>query len=122
MGLKDKLFGKREVHPLELPEIIQPEDPVNYNSVLDFLIGLSKSDYNKMLKSAEIYRDANTKVAKVIGIKEEPTTAIRTGLTDEETNAQLDQLLHADDDDLAAAIIDDEEPLTPSKPARKGKK
>lgn len=69
-----------------------PEDPVNYNSVLDYLVGLSKSDYTKMIKSAEIYRDANSKVAKVIGIKDEPTTTIKNDRP-EITDEDLDDLL-----------------------------
>ena len=72
------LFGKRKKGAPELmpiPAAFQPEDPVNYNSVLDYVVGLSDKDYKKLTASAEIYRDANKKVAKLLGIKENRLTA-----------------------------------------------
>lgn len=90
---------------VQLPEAFMPEDPVNYNSVLDYLVGLSDKDYKKMTGSVEIYREANKKVAKLVGIKDEPTTSIapHTEVSDE----QLNDMLDADPKELKQAFIDD---------------
>lgn len=108
------LFGKRnEVggEPVTIPAALQPEDPVNYNSVLDYVVGLSDKDYKTMTASAEIYRDANKKVAKLLGIKDEPTTTISTERP-EIGDDELDAMLAAEPGDLAAAFIDDA-PVSP---------
>lgn len=99
----------------ELPGILKPENPVNYNSVLDYLTGLSKEDYTKMIKSANIYRDANAKVAKVVGVEDEPTHQLLPEKpSDEQIDKDLDNLLEADD--LETAFLDDDEPEAPKKP------
>jgi len=82
-----------------------PEDPVNYNSVLDYLVGLSDKDYKKMTGSVDIYREANKKVAKLVGIKDEPTTSITPH--SEVSEQQLDEMLEADPKELKQAFIDD---------------
>jgi len=111
------LFGKRKrgaTEPVSIPAALQPEDPVNYNSVLDYLVGLSGDDFKKMTKSAEIYRKANKEVAELIGVADEPTTSITTERPEIE-DAELDAMLAAPADELAQAFIDDE-------PATKAKK
>lgn len=103
------MFGlnkRKQPEPVKLPESMKAEDPVNYNSVLDYLVGLSDKDYRKMTQSAEIYRDANKKVAKVIGVKDEPTTTIAT--KPEITDDDLDTLLTADPDAVKQAFITDD--------------
>ena len=97
---KVKTSGK-----VELPEAFMPEDPVNYNSVLDYLVGLSDKDYKKMTGSVDIYREANKKVAKLVGIKDEPTTSITPH--SEVSEQQLDEMLEADPKELKQAFIDD---------------
>ena len=103
------LFGKRKkvaTEPVSIPASMQAEDPVNYNSVLDYVVGLSEKDYKKLTASAEIYRDANKKVANLLGIKDEPTTTIsieKPEIGDDE----LDAMLSAQPGELAAAFIDD---------------
>lgn len=123
MGLRDKLFGKgREPQAVEIPAILQPENPVNYDSVLDWLLGLSKQDYDKMLKVVTIYRDANMSAAKVLKVKDQATTQlIPAKLTDDEMEEQLDALLETDPADLKAAIEaeqpapENKKPQAPSK-------
>ena len=46
----------------------QLENPVNHNSVLDYMLELSDDDYDKLLKSAKVYREANRKVAGIMGV------------------------------------------------------
>lgn len=104
------IFGKRKKgasEPVSIPAALQPEDPVNYNSVLDYLVGLSDKDYKTITASAEIYRKANKEVAKLLGIKDEPTTTIKTEkpvISDDE----MDDLLEADPDELRQAFLDDD--------------
>lgn len=108
MGLLDKFKGESKPKVLpEIPAAMQPEDPVNYNSVLDYLVGLSDKDYKKMTGSAEIYRKANKEVARLIGVKDEPTTSITTEKP-ELSDDELDSMLNAPAGDLAAAFIEDD--------------
>lgn len=114
------LSNREEKPPVLIPEALKPEEPVNYNSVLDYLVGLADKDYKKMTGSADIYREANKKVSKLTGFKDEPTTSIKnTEVTDEE----LDGMLSADPDELKAAFIADDQPATePAKPYASSKK
>lgn len=122
MGL-DKLFSKREKRPVELPKLVtQEQNPVNYDSVLDYLVGLSEEDYKKMCKVTGIYREANKKAATVLNVEDQPTSSlVEDKLTDDEIEDGLDALLIADTDDLKEAIenqppIEDvKKPQAPSK-------
>lgn len=122
----ESLKNRKAKKPLgEIPEIMKPENPVNYNSVLDYLTGLSKEDYGKIIKSANIYRDANAKVAKVVGIEDTPTHELMPSQPDDEQiDKDLDNMLEADD--LSTAFLDDDAPGVDSitkpqapKPAKK---
>lgn len=111
------LFGKRKKvasEPVSIPASMQAEDPVNYNSVLDYVVGLSDKDYKKLTASAEIYRDANKKVAKLLGIKDEPTTTIKSDKP-ELGEDELDAMLNAPKEELVAAFEND----TPAAPKPK---
>lgn len=110
MGLLDNFKrDKAPRTPVEIPKSMQPVDPVNYNSVLDYLVGLSPEDFKKMTKSAEIYRKANKDVANLLDIEDEATTAIVTEKPQVE-DEDLDKMLSADKDDLTAAFLEDEAP------------
>lgn len=112
----DFLKRREPTTPKELPAILQPENPVNYNSVLDYLVGLSDKDYKKMTGSAEVYRKANKEVAKIVGVKDEPTHALMPEKpSDEQIEKDLDTML--DEPDLKTAFLDDmPEPDAPQKP------
>ena len=103
--------------PVEIPESMRPVDPVNYNSVLDYLVGLSPEDFKKMTKSAEIYRKANKDVANLLDIEDEATTAIVTDKP-EVTDDDLDAMLSAPKDELTTAFLEDEAPAA-DKPKKK---
>lgn len=100
------LFKKREAQPVELPAALMADDnPVNYDSVLDYLVGLDNKEYDKLLKVAVIYRDANKSAAKVLGVKDQPTAKLKDDKpSDEEMDDALDQLLETDPEDLKAAL------------------
>lgn len=72
------IFDKKKSEPL--PALISDEELeeslVNYNTVLDWLVGLSDQDYEKVHKVANIYRNANKDACSVLGVKDEPTTFI----------------------------------------------
>jgi len=117
MGLRDKLFGTKVIRePMELPGILKPENPVNYDSVLDWLLGLSDKDYKVMLEVVEVYRGANKTSAKLLKIKDQPTTQlIEPKQTEEEKDADLDLLLETDPEDLQDAILNELTPTPPKK-------
>lgn len=122
MGLKDKLFGsRREPQPVEIPAILQPENPVNYDTVLDWLLGLSDKDYKTMLEVVNVYRDAGKTTAKLLKIKDQPTTELLPSKpTEDEVDQQLDGLLETHPDDLRAAL--ESEPAPENKTNSKAKK
>lgn len=113
MGLFDK-YKK----PVQLPAILtEQEEPVNYNSVLDYLVGLSSRDYDRMLKCAGIYREANVKVAKVLGVKDEPTVALQPPkATEEEQEDAMDAMIRSVNDLETPLIATDE--VAPAKPKK----
>lgn len=93
------LFKRKNKPGLEsIPSVLtQQEDPVNYNTVLDYLVGLSKPEYDKIFKVSGIYRAADKEAAKVLGVKDEPTRTLATPKpTDEEIDDALDHALAGD--------------------------
>lgn len=70
------LFGgkKRESTPLILDEELFP--PVNYDTVMNWLLGLSAKEYSQILQVANIQRTADEEAAKVLGKPIEPTSFI----------------------------------------------
>lgn len=106
-----KLWGNREKPEPKLAGVLGKEEPaVNYNSVLDYLTGLSAQDYNKITRVAVIYRNANKEAAKIIGVKDEPTQPL---LEPKPTDEEIDQAL---DDTLAGNFLEDD--LPESKPKK----
>jgi hypothetical protein len=107
VGILDKLGKKRKANPVELPALLAKDaNPVNYDSVLDYLVGLSEEDYKKICKVTGIYREANKKAATVLNVEDQPTTSlVEDKLTDEEIDESLDQLLETPADDLKEAIV-----------------
>lgn len=86
--------------------LIEPENPVNYDSVLDYLVGLSKFDYEKLIKVSNIYRNANKDAARVLGVRDQPTTQLKEEKpTEGAVDAALDNMLQQDD--LTTAFLDD---------------
>lgn len=119
MGIIERIFGKRETHKTdrELPAILQPENPVNYDSVLDWLLGLDEKDYKKMLEVVEIYRTANKDAAKVLKIKDQPTTPlIEPKPTEAEIDAGLTEFLETPIDDLKDGMANQPDKPEPKKP------
>ena len=71
-----RLFGKpkRELPPLITDEELFPS--VNYDSVMDWLVGLSDTEYAKVLQVANINRKAQQESCDVLGTPNEPTSFI----------------------------------------------
>lgn len=106
--MRDKLFGRRTPQPVELPAILQPEDPVNYNSVVDWLLGLSEKDYQTFLQIVQEWRKTQDVERKLLKVKFVPTTQlIVPEPTDQEVDDQLDGLLALDSEDLKATLKDE---------------
>lgn len=110
MGLLQRIFGeRREPKDVKLPAILKPENPVNYNSVLDWLLGLSDKDYKTMLDIVDAYRATRKTELKLLKLKDEPTTPLLVPQqTDEEIDNDLDELLDTHPDDLKNALENEE--------------
>lgn len=108
MSLKERLFGKPQVKPAELPPLFEQEDPVNYGSVLDWLLGLNDRDYDKMQQVVANYREANKNAAHILKVKQNfYTQLIIPQLTDEQIDSSLDQLIETPSKELKAAFESD---------------
>ena len=94
------LLNRKKKNIKDLPEVLAPapKDPVNYNSVLDYLVGLSNKDYDKICKITDIYRKAHAEAAVIYGVKDQPTTVLKpTKPSDDEIDRGLDEALDADE-------------------------
>lgn len=64
-------FKKSKPQPTQhddLLEELDEQDAVNHNTVIDYMLALSDEDYDKLLKAAKVYREANRKVADIMGV------------------------------------------------------
>lgn len=114
MGLRDRFFGNRRAG--EKSHYRQTHEPVNYDSVLEWLLGLNQKDYDKLLKVVEVYREANKNEAKILNVKVEfDTQLIHTEPADEPVDSELDGYLEQDSDDLIAAFGAAEKPTKAKK-------
>ena len=116
------LFGKKQP---ELPANFledEPEAPlgVDQNSVLDYLLQLTTEDYEKLLKLAKIYREANKKAGELIP-QYDPDMVAEQSNTEEvpahvnhvAPKSKTDHLLLDDDDALDNFLneaLEDDEP------------
>lgn len=113
MGLFDK--KRNELPQLFAEEELADEAGVNYNSVLDWLTGLSDDDYKKVCEVAAIYRNANQEAAAALGIDNEPTSFITVPaqevvqtMNGERYSVDGKNMLDEDDEDGDIAAILDE--------------
>lgn len=89
----------------------QPELPeINYDDVVGYLRDLAQTDYTKILKVVNIYRNADKGVKKVLNIKDVPTDI---------NHIEPASLL--DDDTELGNFLDDEPPKPKAKKAAKKK-
>ena len=89
------LFGykKRELPPLISDEELFPS--VDYDTVLEWLLGLSAEEYSQVLQVAAIQRKANQESADVLGKPNKATTRINPPIT----KAPKDELAFLLDDE-----------------------
>lgn len=85
MGLFDR--KKTELPPLISEEELFPS--VNFDSVLEWLLGLSAKEYAQVLQVAGIHRKAIEESATVLGKPNEPTTQIDDPRDSLQTQPQL---------------------------------
>lgn len=85
------LFGKKTA-----PPVVE----TGYQDVVDYLRDLEQADYTKILKVVKTYREADKKVKKILGIKDEPIV----------------------EEDFADLLLEDEIPAKTTKPKKAAKK
>lgn len=110
MGLLARLLNRNQTRStgIELPAILTPEDPVNFDSVLDWLVGLSDKEYATMLEVVATWRKAYDDTAKTLKTKNVPTTQLKpVQPTDEEIDTSLDGLLETDPAELRSVLETD---------------
>lgn len=110
------LFGSKKKQATPIGSVVMPVqvEAVNYETALDYLVGLSDKDYEVINKVAVIYRKANAEAAKAQGIDNEPTTFIKPPSNTELVPAHVNHIapksfLDDEDDADIAAILDDQD-------------
>lgn len=72
VGIMD-LFKRKKKQPTESSILAtideQLEEGNDYNNTLNYLVGLTDDEYEKMLKCAKVYREADKKVAAIMEVK-----------------------------------------------------
>lgn len=93
------MFGKRkrELPPLISDEEIDRMTDVNYNTVLEWLVGLSDQDFDKVCKISTIYRQADKDAAQELEMPNEPVTFIHPPEPVSDEPNLLDDLLMDDE-------------------------
>lgn len=79
------------------------DSEISYNSVLDYLVGLSDDDHDKIFKVSAIYRKANKQASEVLGVEDQaintigelPATTEPT-TDDDVSDDELDAMLNGD--------------------------
>lgn len=90
------------------PDIV-PET-VNYNTVLEYLQGLSDDDYVTVINVAGIYRKANKEAAAALGIEDQPTTFIHPP-EPEQNMVVVDKDTHHIDHQRPKSFLDEDDEL-----------
>lgn len=108
MGLLNRKKQAEPLPPLWSEQELQELGQVDYNSVLEYLQGLSDKDYAALIKVAEIYRNANEKAAAALGIAVEPTTHIHPPVPPADPILQrASSFLDDEPDTEAGSFLDD---------------
>lgn len=109
MGLFDK--KTKELPPLMTAADFEPIPAIDYNSALEYLVGLSDEDYKKVIKCAEINRKAYDDQCKVLGKANEPSTFINPPeMQVMEVTEIVPKTILEEDDDISAAFLEDDDP------------
>lgn len=103
------IFDRKKV---SLPPLISDEElfpSVNFDSVLDWLVGLSAEEYEKVCKVATIHRNALQESAAVLGKANEPYSQI------DDPKDELQTIPPVLIDKEPAFLTEDEKPKTKSR-------
>lgn len=78
------------------------DQEISYNSVLDYLVGLSDDDHDKIFKVSAIYRKANKQASEVLGVEDQAVNTIgdlpatTDSADDDVSDDELDAMLNGD--------------------------
>jgi hypothetical protein len=72
------LFKRKKQHDLAPGSIwaVEPEPVVDYNSVMEYLTGLSPEDYTKVMQVSAVYRQSEYEACKILNVEFAPSTFI----------------------------------------------
>lgn len=108
------IFKSKELIDEDQPdEAIDPlvPSPVTQSVVLDYMLDLKDEEYDKLLKVAKVYRDANKKASDILGAELDELDK-PVGNTADLNEDEIDSILN---DDLDASEFIESNPKTAAK-------
>lgn len=95
------IFNNKKTNRLASIMQATPVEPaVNHQSVLDYLISLEKTDFDKLFKVANVYRTADKEAARILGVKPNQDLTLDDNLETQEN------ILTDVDEELDAAFLE----------------
>jgi hypothetical protein len=76
------------------PTALQPiqDQPANFNTALEYMTGLSSTEFAKLVKVAEVYRETDAVAAGLLGRENQPTTFIDEPATVKLEDVKIDYI------------------------------
>ncbi len=80
----------------------------DYQESLDYIVGLSDKEFDRLIKVANIYRQANKDANKALGIKREPLTTLGLEEQDQSDEVQTfaEDVLQLEDSEVSDMMSD----------------
>lgn len=106
------IFKKTSRRPLETIDELAawpvPRMINSYESSLDYIVGLSDKEFDRLIKVANIYRQANKDANKALGIKREPLTTLGLEEQDQSDDIQTfaEDVLQLEDSEVSDMMTD----------------
>lgn len=124
MGLRDK-FRAQDARLMDLPDILEIDDPVNFHSVVTWMAALSDTEYKTITQAIQVTRDAQKKLEKLVEEGSIPAISIvvdQAYLSGAFVDDKLDDLLRTDSKDLRAGVLADTKKPTKNRKKPEAKK
>lgn len=93
-----KRMRRQQLPPLFTTGELEFSQAINFDQVLEYLVGLSDQEYAQVCDVAQIYRRADQEASTALGNKSEPTTFINPPVAPETRDETLDFMDFLTDD------------------------